>query len=149
MNYNKKAVTIIRNIIMSLVALFLTFIATGQSFKMDKMGRNNERKQCFDFSWKFMLGDFPNATQPNFNDKNWRELNLPHDWSIEGKTDINNPTGNDGGYFPAGTGWYRKKFAVPLDWKGQKVSIYFEGVYMDSKVYINGNLLGLHPYGYT
>lgn len=149
MNYNKKAVTIIRNIIMSLLALFLTFIAAGQSFKMDKMGRNNERKQCFDFSWKFMLEDFPNATQPNFNDKNWRELNLPHDWSIEGKTDINNPTGNDGGYFPAGTGWYRKNFAVPLDWKGQKVSIYFEGVYMDSKVYINGNLLGLHPYGYT
>ena len=63
--------------------------------------------------------------------------------------DKNNPTGNDGGYFPAGIGWYRKTFTVPSSWKDKIVTIYFEGVYMNSEVFVNGKLLGKHPYGYT
>lgn len=91
----------------------------------------------------------PGASATDFNDKDWRKLDLPHDWSIEGKLDSLNPTGNDGGYFPAGIGWYRKKFIVPSAWKGKHVSIYFEGVYMNSEVFINGKSLGVHPYGYS
>jgi beta-galactosidase len=107
------------------------------------------RVQAFDYNWKFALGDDAGARNNDFNDANWRSLDLPHDWSIEGKVDSLNPTGNDGGYFPAGTGWYRKKFMAPAAWKGKRISIYFEGVYMNAEVFINGQSLGIHPYGYS
>jgi beta-galactosidase len=108
-----------------------------------------ERKQLFDFNWKFFLGDTASAKSIDFNDKNWRSLDLPHDWSIEGKINPKNPTGGGGGYFPAGVGWYRKTFQVPKEWKGKRVSIYFEGVYMNSEVFVNGKSLGIYPYGYS
>ncbi|OFY69781.1 MAG: beta-galactosidase [Bacteroidetes bacterium RBG_13_42_15] len=114
-----------------------------------KAQENILRKQLFDNDWKFFLGDSPSASTIDFDDKSWRTLDLPHDWSIEGTVDKNNPMGNDGGYFPAGIGWYRKTFTVPESWKGKHVSIYFEGVYMNSEVFINGKSLGIYPYGYS
>ena len=59
-----------------------------------------QRKQFFDDNWKFFLGDSPKASNVDFDDTSWRSLDLPHDWSIEGTMDTNNPMGNDGGYFP-------------------------------------------------
>ena len=79
----------------------------------------------------------------------WRSVDLPHDWSIEGELKKSHPMGNDGGYFPAGFGWYRKTFDVPVEWDRKHVSIYFEGVYMNSEVFINGHSLGVYPYGYS
>ena len=73
---------------------------------------NGDRKQNFDSDWKFLLGDHQNASATGFGDGNWRTLDLPHDWSIEGKIDSTNPSGADGGYFPAGIAWYRKTFRV-------------------------------------
>ena len=108
-----------------------------------------QRKQLFDYNWKFSLGDAPTANTNDFDDKNWRTLDLPHDWSIEGKPDPKNPMGGAGGYFPAGIGWYRKAFKAPVTWKGKHVSIYFEGVYMNSEVFLNGKSLGVYPYGYS
>ncbi|MEJ8843662.1 sugar-binding domain-containing protein [Lacibacter sp. H375] len=108
-----------------------------------------ERKQLFDYNWKFFLGDTASAKSKDFNDKNWRSLDLPHDWSIEGKINLKNPAGGGGGYFPAGVGWYRKTFHVPNEWRGKRVSIYFEGVYMNSEVFVNGKSLGIYPYGYS
>lgn len=110
---------------------------------------NIQRKQLFDYSWKFHLDDIPTANISDFDDKSWRNLDLPHDWSIEGEINPKNPTGGAGGYFPAGIGWYRKQFNAPTAWKGKHVFIYFEGVYMNSTVFINGKSLGVHPYGYT
>ncbi len=106
-------------------------------------------KQLFDSNWKFFLGDPPAVSTADFDDKNWRTLDLPHDWSIEGTLDAKNPMGVDGGYFPAGVGCYRKTFTLPAAVKGKLVSIYFEGVYMNAEVLINGKSLGGHPYGYT
>ena len=108
-----------------------------------------ERKQLFDYDWKFFLGDAPDAKSNNFNDESWRKLDLPHDWSIEGKVNPKNPTGGGGGYFPAGIGWYRKTFQASDAWKTNKIAIYFEGVYMNSEVFINGKSLGVYPYGYS
>ncbi len=107
------------------------------------------RKQLFDYDWKFSLAGDQKATQPNFDDTSWRTLNLPHDWSIEGQPKADNPSGNDGGYFPTGLGWYRKKFRVPSTLKSKKISVYFEGVYMNSEVFINGKSVGVRPYGYS
>ena len=102
-----------------------------------------------DADWKFFLGDPSGAEAPSFADSSWRTLDLPHDWSIEGQIDKNNPTGAGGGFFPAGTGWYRKAFSAPAAWKGQRVSVEFDGVYRNATVYLNGHKLGTQPYGYT
>jgi beta-galactosidase len=123
-------------------------ILAGNSLNIFAQG-NMQRKQLFDNDWKFFLGDIPSASASNFDDNSWRKLDLPHDWSIEGKIDQKNSTGGGGGYFPAGIGWYRKKFDIPPAWKSKCISIYFEGVYMNSEVFINGKSLGVHPYGYT
>jgi beta-galactosidase len=108
-----------------------------------------ERKQLFDYHWKFKLGDDSLARLRDFSDTGWRILDLPHDWSIEGKISPKNPTGGAGGYFPAGIAWYRKTFKTPREWKGKSVVVYFEGVYMNSEVFINGKSLGVRPYGYS
>jgi beta-galactosidase len=106
-------------------------------------------RQLFDFDWKFDLADPPNAQLPGLDDHDWKRVDLPHYWSIGGKIDASNGTGGAGGFFPAGVGWYRKTFQAPLEWRGQRVAVEFEGVYMDSDVWINGQKLGNHPYGYT
>lgn len=131
------------NILLTVLLLICSFVGSAQSLI------TNSRIQTFDYNWKFALGDHTDARNNDFNDATWRNLDLPHDWSIEGKTDSLNTTGNDGGYFPAGTGWYRKKFMVPASWKEKHISIYFEGVYMNAEVFINEKSLGIHPYGYS
>ena len=103
----------------------------------------------FDANWKFTLGDPAAASSPSFNDRAWRTLDLPHDWSIEGEADENEPGGGRVGYFPTGTGWYRKSFSVPGFSRSKLYSIEFDGVYMNSEVWLNGHRLGKWPYGYT
>jgi beta-galactosidase len=103
----------------------------------------------FNDDWNFLLGDPAGAEAPTFDTASWRTLTLPHDWSIEGHIDPKSPVGGSGGFFPAGIGWYRKAFTVPPAWNGKRVSVEFEGVYMNASVYINGKELGTHPYGYT
>ncbi|MFA5044533.1 MAG: sugar-binding domain-containing protein, partial [Paludibacter sp.] len=130
--------------------LITTILLTAVCFAANARNQENiERKQLFDYNWKFTLGDIQTASANDFDDKSWRSLDLPHDWSIEGKSDLKNPTSGAGGYFPAGIGWYRKEFNVPAAWRGKHVSVYFEGVYMNSEVFINGKSLGIHPYGYS
>ena len=102
-----------------------------------------------DFGWRFSLSDPAGAQEPTFDDKSWRTINVPHDWSIEGTPDQKNLTGSGGGYFPTGVGWYRKTFDAPRSWKGKRISVEFDGVYMNAAVYLNGYALGTHPYGYT
>ena len=108
-----------------------------------------EREMNFNENWKFHLGDTAGASARQFNDRSWRTINLPHDWSIEGRPEINNPSGNDGGYYPAGIGWYRKTFNLQQDDRLTETIIYFEGVYMNATVFVNGHELGTHPYGFT
>jgi beta-galactosidase len=102
-----------------------------------------------DSNWKFVLGDPGGAETRSFEDASWRRVDLPHDWSIEGRPSKDNPTGSEGGYFPAGTGWYRKTFSAPPEWRGKRVTVEFDGVYRNATVYLNGHKLGNQPYGYT
>ncbi|MGK9477656.1 beta-galactosidase GalB [Melioribacter sp. OK-6-Me] len=106
------------------------------------------RVENFNEDWKFHLGDITNGNDPALNDSQWRQLNLPHDWSIEGKFDENNPATVGGGALPGGIGWYRKEFLVPDSYAGKRIFIEFDGVYMNSQVWINGAYLGNRPNGY-
>lgn len=102
----------------------------------------------FDSEWKFHLDDTTGANEPAFNDAGWRSLSLPHDWSIELPFDESSPTGNGGGALRGGIGWYRKTFTLPATAKSKKAFIDFDGVYMNSEVWINGHYLGKRPNGY-
>jgi beta-galactosidase len=141
--YNSNNSTFMKAIVITILLL----ACNSLSFAQDE--GNIGRKQLFDYNWKFNQGDEASAKSIDFNDSGWRSLDLPYDWSIEGKINPKNPTGGAGGYFPAGIGWYRKTFIAPSEWKGKKVAVYFEGVYMNSEVFINGKSLGVRPYGYS
>ncbi|SCW86209.1 beta-galactosidase GalB [Mucilaginibacter sp. NFR10] len=108
----------------------------------------NRQKLDFDKSWRFNLGAVENGEKTTLNDSKWRVLNLPHDWSIEGKFSKDNPATPEGGALPGGIGWYRKTFTVPASSKGKLVYIDFDGVYQKSDVWINGHHLGFRPNGY-
>jgi len=107
------------------------------------------QRVLMDYNWKFIQSDIKEAEKPDFDDTKWRTLNLPHDWSIEGEFKEDAITKGPGGYLPTGIGWYRKRFNLPSVDKGQQFWIEFDGVYMNSDVWINGHHLGKHPYGYT
>jgi beta-galactosidase len=105
------------------------------------------RRIDFDADWRFFKGEAPGAEGPAFDDSKWRQLNLPHDWAIEGPFDPNlNPHTGALPYF--GTGWYRKSFTVPANGKGKYFSIEFDGAMSNSTVWLNGHELGGRPYGY-
>ena len=105
-------------------------------------------RQLFTQDWKFHLGNIAGAQSADFNDADWRTLNLPHDWSIELPFDSTSPTGTGGGALRGGLGWYRKTFIIPASGKNKKIFIDFDGVYMNSEVFINGHSLGIRPNGY-
>ncbi|MCK5462460.1 MAG: beta galactosidase jelly roll domain-containing protein, partial [Bacteroidales bacterium] len=100
----------------------------------------------FNSGWKFSKGDFDKASTPDFDDSGWRDLDLPHDWGIEGP--FTEEVGFKGGYLPyPGIGWYRKSFTVPQDTRN--LMIEFDGIMRNSNVWLNGEYLGGWPYGYT
>jgi beta-galactosidase len=103
----------------------------------------------FDSDWRFLKGDAEGAERPEFDDAAWRKLDVPHDWSIEGPFDEQNPTGKAGGYVPAGVGWYRKHFTLRAGERVRRVFVEFDGVMANSDVWVNGFHLGKRPYGYV
>ena len=106
-------------------------------------------RQCFDKDWRFILGDSAIMARVDFDDSSWRRLDVPHDWAIEGDFYVGNPSGAGGGALPGGIGWYRKHFEVKSgEVKSEKFFLEFDGVYMNSKVYVNGQEVGYRPYGY-
>src|ERR1035437_6583099 len=94
------------------------------------------------------LGSTVTYVQTGFNDKNWRQLNLPHDWGIEGAFSYDLP-GNTGKLPWAGTGWYRKHFNVAASDKGRQFSIEIDGAMAYPLVWLNGQFVGGWPYGYN
>jgi beta-galactosidase len=103
--------------------------------------------QDFDANWLFSKGDFASAMMPAFDDSTWRQVNVPHDWSIEGPFSADYGSGN--GYAPGGIGWYRKHFQLDPAQKSRVVTIEFDGVYDYSEVWINGQFVGGRPYGFS
>ena len=123
-----------------LAALLLVFTsAVGQPRRVTNM----------DAGWRFHQGDVMGAEAATYDDMDWRRLDVPHDWSIEGDNLRENPGGGSIGFFPTGMGWYRKTFDVKAFDRNKRYSIEFDGIYMLSTVWINGHELGTWPYGYS
>jgi beta-galactosidase len=121
-----------------LLSPFITLRLSAQT------GRNT---LLFNNDWKFHKGDVVHGEAVDFIDGDWRILNLPHDWSIEGPFSEEWASGT--AFLPGGIGWYRKTFTVPAATKNQKTYIYFDGVYKNSEVWINGHYLGKRPNGFV
>lgn len=117
--------------------LFSVFLLFGQN---EKATTSIRQRININREWKFKLGDYPGAETVSYNDDDWRNIHIPHNFSIP--------------YFQTaqwytGYGWYRKDFVVPADWNGKRVSVEFEGAFRDAEVFVNGKLVGRHQSGYT
>jgi len=101
-----------------------------------------------DDGWRFHLGEIAAASGPAFDDSGWRPLAVPHDWAFEAPFAADAAQGAPGGYKPGGIGWYRREIEVPAAWSSRRLRLEFDGVYMDSEVWLNGASLGRRAYGY-
>jgi beta-galactosidase len=128
------------------VALALTSHHVGATEHIERVDTPRQYVD-FDFGWRFKLGDEPTAIHREFDDGKWQTVQLPHDWSIEGPFGPEFASGT--GYAPGGVGWYRKRFTLGPESKGRQVAVEFDGVYQNSQVWINGQLIGGRPYGYS
>lgn len=128
--------------ILTIVFIFSSALLFAQQSKSRNISN-------FDGNWKFTLEDFPKASESVFNDTDWRTLDVPHDWSIELENDKNTPGGGSIGFFPTGIGWYRKTFDISAFDPEKQYSIAFDGIYMNSEVWVNDVYLGKRPYGYA
>jgi len=109
-------------------------------------------RQNFDAGWLFILADSAQMSKEAYNDSFWRRLDVPHDWAIEGDFYAGNPSGAGGGALPGGVGWYRKHFTLgdcETQMSQSRFFLEFDGVYMNSTVYVNGQEVGFRPYGYS
>ena len=105
------------------------------------------RRVSFDEGWRFRLGDAAGAQNPAFNDSDWTQVTVPHDWAIDGPFDAAlNP--HTGALPIAGIGWYRKTFSLPAARTKRYYAIEFDGAMSNSRVWLNGHELGGRPYGY-
>ncbi|MHB1317346.1 MAG: glycoside hydrolase family 2 TIM barrel-domain containing protein [Anaerolineae bacterium] len=103
-------------------------------------------------NWRFHRGDCPDAWFRGYDEAAaasgaWKEVTLPHDWSVTEPFSPEHSSG--GGYLAGGVGWYRGRFSLPEDCAGKKVWIVFDGVYQNAQVWFNSYYLGKWPYGYT
>ena len=135
---------------MKTITAVISLLILATSFSRAGNDASGPRQHLsMDSNWAFTRGDPVGAQNPSFDDKGWRWLDVPHDWSIEGPYARTNSTTGSGGYLPAGIGWYRKHFVTPAAFKDKQVSVQFDGVFMNADVYLNGHQVGHHPYGYT
>jgi len=106
------------------------------------------QKIRLDLDWKFSRGDVPAASEKDFDDSRWEQIDIPHDWAILDTFSKDNPTGRPGGFASGGVGWYRKNFTLGKGDASSNISIEFGGIYENSEVWINGHYLGKRPFGY-
>lgn len=130
---------------MTKVKIIVILLALSGTLNGWSQGFGN--RELINTDWYFNLGDSKYAGAEYFNHSEWRKLELPHDWSVES---VASPSlASCTGYLPGGIGWYRKELDIPKSQEGNKVYVYFEGIYNNSEVFINGKWIGKRPNGYV
>jgi beta-galactosidase len=144
-----------------LTVLFLAISFSISGYARDKSGKATERDRLFSTGWKFIRDSISGAEQPEFDDSKWMTVDLPHDYSIMDLPGDDGPDqigpfskrspgkGNSTGHVIGGTGWYRKSFTLDKADEGKTVVLNFDGVYMETEVWVNGKKAGIHKNGYT
>ncbi|MBN2091555.1 DUF4982 domain-containing protein [candidate division KSB1 bacterium] len=128
--------------------VFLLLIAFILGCSTGVKNRTQRQLQNLDFDWRFMKADLENAQQMDFDDSDWQKINLPHDYSIDGPIQKENPSVEPGGFFPGGIAWYRKSLRLSEEQRGKTIYLQFDGIYRNSDVWVNGQFAGHRFYGY-
>jgi beta-galactosidase len=115
-------------------------------FEQNSKGLKAREMLSLNDEWKFYSGDAPGINDVGFDDSHWRTLSVPHDYSVESEFSESNIAN---GFVQAGIVWYRKHLRLPKKQNREKIYLLFDGVAMNSQVWINGHYLGQHPYAYT
>ncbi len=132
-----------------MIRIYSIFLFSLVLFSCNQEEQVLSRTSDFNFDWKFSLEEHEDAWKSDFNDDNWRALNLPHDWVVENSMDPNFEFWQATGRIPGkGIGWYRKKF-INQATEDEVTYILFDGMYNNATIWINGKQLGFHPYGYS
>lgn len=130
-------------------------------FGQKSLSRVDSRDRIFNSGWKFVRDFLQGAERPGYDDSGWMTVDLPHDYSMMDLPGGDGPdqigpfsrkspgNGNSTGHVIGGTGWYRKSFIMDKKDAGKTVILNFDGVYMESKVWVNGKEAGIHKNGYT
>lgn len=127
--------------------ILLTFLVLQSVLSSAQNGIEQVRQsQLFNFGWKFQSGDLKDAQSIEYNDSDWRVLDLPHDFQIEQPWDES--AGGARGFKAMGTGWYRKAFKADSAWKNKRVLLDIEGIMLIGDVWVNGQKVGSTDYGY-
>ncbi|MCL2646611.1 MAG: DUF4982 domain-containing protein [Phycisphaerales bacterium] len=106
------------------------------------------KRYSFNKDWHFSLSDLPEAKEIHFPHECWQKITLPHDWSAGADYERTAPSGLYGGFVKTGIGWYRKVFNITKETLNRRVLIEFDGIFMNSEIWINEKLIGKRPYGY-
>ena len=138
-----------RNLLLPTIALLM--LTSSILFAQIPLNNQTDVRKIIslDNDWLFVKDDVKGAEALKFKDKDWRQLNVPHDWSIEGTFDRDELSGRGGGYLPTGIGWYRRYLEIPKSYTGKRIYVQFDGIMAYSEVYVNGTKVGYRPYGYS
>jgi len=143
------------------IGLFISASLFISGYSGSKSGKAPERDRLFNSGWKYIRDSIPGAEEPEFDDSKWLSVDLPHDYSILDLPGDDGPgqigpfskkspgNGNSTGHVIGGTGWYRKSFTLDKADEGKTVVLNFDGVYMETDVWVNGEEAGTHKNGYT
>jgi beta-galactosidase len=152
-----------RHSLILLAPLFLAMFCNTLAASADSASTTPRQLTSLDFDWRFHRGDIPgvllhdstNQTlsptpdflNPAYDDSSWQNVNVPHDYIVEGAFDPK--AEKQHGYLPVEPGWYRKTISIPATDQGRRLWLEFDGVYRDSQMWLNGHFLGRHASGYT
>ncbi|NLJ42796.1 MAG: hypothetical protein GX431_03995 [Bacteroidales bacterium] len=146
------------------VLITVIVLASGSivsAYEKQSLSHADSRDRLFNSGWRFVRDSLSGAAYPGFDDSGWMTIDLPHDYSIMDLPGDDGPdqtgpfsrlspgNGNSNGHFIGGTGWYRKTFTLDTKDSGKTVILKFDGVYMESQVWVNGKEAGIHKNGYT
>ncbi|MCD8014815.1 MAG: DUF4982 domain-containing protein [Lachnospiraceae bacterium] len=107
----------------------------------------NQKIITLNEGWRFHYGDVPEAWYKGYDDQDWEEVFLPHDWSVHMPFQKEYSSGT--GYLAGGIGWYRVRFSLPEEYRGKRIRVVFDGIYKNSRIWCNSYHLGKRPYGYS
>lgn len=138
----------------------ITCIILLISCSVNEQNNDSSRTRPLDEGWRFIKDNPNGAENPEFDDLQWRIVDIPHDWSIEDLPDqkedsVRGPFSKSSpgkmmtGFTVGGTGWYRKSFTINPNDVNKIIYLQFDGIYMNADVWVNGKHLGYHPNGYT
>jgi beta-galactosidase len=150
---NLNDLQIVREPLLMAVIFCLTLCScsmeSSQEQKEPKTTTWSRQQILLDTNWLFHLHDIPgnDATAPTCDDSQWQHINVPHDYVLDGTYDKTNDAQH--AYLPLEIGWYRKHLVIPASDQGKILRLDFDGVYRDSRVWLNGHFLGEHQSGYT